>query len=128
MYTGQFLPFVIQHFKFARLVGSIAFKFDAKTGKFVPIKCQKRVLASQIQYIITLMYVGLLFHSLGGLPVIKILQGFPILLVFVLMLSAGSNVSVDMAPVQIINSILNFEKNLLKGIRILWKNIDNIKI
>lgn len=119
MYTDHFLPFVIRHFKFARYVGSLPFEFDLKSGKFVRIKCQRRVLIAQVQYIITLMYVALLAYRISNLPVIKILQGFPILFVFVLMLSAGSNVSVNIAPVQIINSILKFEKNLLEGMKIL---------
>lgn len=118
MYTDHFLPFVVRHFKLARIFGSIAFEFDTKSRKFVRIKCRIRVIAVQLQYISTFLYVGLLFYIVLDLPVLKMLQGFPILFCFALLLSVGSNVSVDIAPVQIINSILTFEKNLVDGIQI----------
>lgn len=112
MYTRQFLPFVIRYFKVARFLHNLAFEFDAESGKFVLTKTRSRVISTQFQYIITLIYVGLLSYRLNNLPMLKMLQGFPILFCFVLLASVGSNVSLDIAPVQIINSILKFEKHL----------------
>lgn len=123
MYTEHFLTLLIRRSKFARLVGSLAFEFDANSGKFVLIKSRSRVIAMQVQYIMTLIYVAFLFYRLGNLPMLKMLQGFPFLFLFVLMLSVGSHVSVDVAPVQIINAIVGFEKDLLQGMPILDSNL-----
>lgn len=118
MYSTQFLPLVIHHFKFSYLIRSVPFDFDAKSGKLVLIKERKRILATQVQSILSLMYIIVLSYHfiLGKLPMLKMLQGFPFLLSYMLLLSTGWNVGLDIAPIQMINSILNFEKDLLKGI------------
>lgn len=117
MYSTNFLPSLIGHLKVTRKIGSLPFEFDATSGKLVLIKSPWRVRASQLQSIISLGYfLVLLCHSFfGKLPMLKRLQGFPFLACYAVLVPCGWNVGLDTAPIQIINSILNFEKGLLRG-------------
>lgn len=116
MYSTHFLPLTIRHFKFCRFIRNLAFEYDSKYGKFFLIKSKTPVIKAKVAYVLSLIYVCVLLYRIANFPMLRMLQGFPILFCYVLLLSIGPNVGLDIAPVQIINSILTFEKDLLQGI------------
>lgn len=117
MYSTQFFPLVIRHLKFSRLIASAPFEYDAKSGKLIGMKGHKRVRVSQMQSLITLTYLLVLLYNFffGGMPMLKRLQGVPFLMCYSVLTSLGWNVGLDIAPIQMINSIINFERDLLQG-------------
>lgn len=117
MYSIQFLPMVIKHFKFSRLIRSVPFEFDAKSGKLVPMKSRRRTRVTQMQSIIALSYFLVLVHHFctGDMSMVKRLQGITFLDCYMVLIFGGWNVGLDIAPIQLINSILSFEQNLLRG-------------
>lgn len=117
MYTTQFLPLVIHHFKLSRLIRSVPLEFDSKSEKLILTKSRQRRRVSQFQSILTLMYFLVLLYNflLGHLSMVKRLQGIPFVMAYGILAFIGWNVGPDIAPIQIINSILMFEKDVLQG-------------
>ncbi|OXA47974.1 hypothetical protein Fcan01_17295 [Folsomia candida] len=99
---------------FCRFIRNLAFEYDSKYGKFFLIKSKTPVIKAKVAYVLSLIYVCVLLYRIANFPMLRMLQGFPILFCYVLLLSIGPNVGLDIAPVQIINSILTFEKDLLQ--------------
>lgn len=117
MYSTQFHPLLIHHFKFSRLIGSIPFEFDSQSGKLIVMKSRRRIRVYQVQYFMTIIYllVVLCNFILGDFSVQERLQGIPFLIIYFLMIVLGWNVGLDIAPIQVVNSMLSFERGLLQG-------------
>lgn len=117
MYSDHFLPLLIRNFKLSRKILCLPFEFDAKSGKLAIIKSPRRVRVSQFKSILAFRYwLVLLWHfSFGPLTLLQRLQGFPFLVCFTILIGCGCNIFLDVGPIQVINSILVFEKDLLKG-------------
>lgn len=117
MYSTQFLPLLRNHFKLTRHTGCLPFEFDPQSGKVVVTKSRIRVRFSQLQFVTTVIYwLVLLQHfCFGPVTMLKRLQGFLFVVGYPIFLAAGWDVGLDIAPVQIINSILAFEKGLVEG-------------
>lgn len=117
MFSTHTLPLLIQHLKITRLIGNFPFEFDSKSRKLVLMKSRLRVKISKIQSLITLSYfLVLLYNSfLGDMPVLKRLQGFPFIIFYMVLIPCGWNMGLDIAPMQMINSILAFERDLVEG-------------
>ncbi|XP_035715556.1 uncharacterized protein LOC118438863 [Folsomia candida] len=80
------------------------------------MKSRKRRRVTQIQSLITLTYLLVLLYNFffGDMPILKRLQGVPFLMSYAVLSSLGWNVGLDIALMQWINSILNFERDLLQ--------------
>lgn len=117
MYSSLFLPLIIKHVQFTSRMGSFPFEFDPKSRKLIRIKDLWRVRVTQVQSVITLIYYLIMLYNFffGELPVLKRLQGFPFIIFYTILVSCGWNVGLDIAPMQLINSILTFERDLLHG-------------
>lgn len=117
MYSTKFLPWLIRHFKFSRLINCLPFEFDTQPGKITGITSKWRIRVCQIQSILGFAYWLILLHHFcfGQGTMLKKLQGFPFLICFTILIGCGFCVDQDVAPIQMINSILNFEKRLLKS-------------
>lgn len=117
MYSKQFLPLLILRFKFSRLIRSVPFEYDATSGKLIVMQSRRGIRVTQIQSLVTLTYFLVLLYNylFGNVPLLKTLQGFPFLIVYATLIACGWNVGLDIDPVQIINSILKFERRLVQG-------------
>lgn len=117
MYTTQFVPLIIRHLNYSRELGCLPFEFNSKSGKFVLIKDKRLIRVAQLQSILTLGYfLVILYHfCLGGGIWLKKLQGLPFLICYAVLVSCRWNVGLDIAPAQLINSMVTFEKGLLQG-------------
>lgn len=123
MFSTQFLPQLIRHFKLTRLIGSEPFEFDSKSKKLILMKSRRRVRVFQLQSFLTFMYFLVLLYNFlfGQLSVLKRLQGVPFVVCYAVLVSIGWNVGLDVAPIQVINSILNFEKVAIQGMYISYR-------
>lgn len=65
MYSTQFLPLLIRHFKFSHLIASVPYEFDPTSGKVTVMKSLRRLRVTQIQTLVTSIYLlVLLYHYL----------------------------------------------------------------
>lgn len=117
MYSTQFLPLLLRHFKLSRPICCLPFEFDSKSGKVAVIKSPNRRGLSHLQFTLTILYaLVLLAHfCFGKVTMLKRLQGFPFLVCFAVLISSGWNVVLDIGPMQLINSIVTFEEGVSKG-------------
>lgn len=122
MYTTQFFPLLVRHLGLCRLLKSVPAKFDSKLGKIVPVENPRDITIFRIQCIISLVYkytVAMFLNlCIGPLTVPKKFQGVSFFLIYVLLLFFKWNYHLDIAPIQVVNSCVKFEKKLVKG----WEN------
>lgn len=125
MYSTQFLPQIIHHLKLCDKMNCLPFEFDVKSGKFILTRCSRKIKSFQFQCILTLLYcIVLLFHLgfSGSLTRLQKFQGLPFLIIYILLLCCRWNVTLNIAPIQAVNSFLKFERELLPGMKPLFKN------
>ncbi|OXA43310.1 hypothetical protein Fcan01_22039 [Folsomia candida] len=96
----------------------IPFEFDKKSGRFVKTKSIGLIRMFKLQCVLTAIYCTAMFLNIcfGPLTMSGRLQGFAMLLAS---LAAGIprwNYSIDIAPIQIINAILDFEETIMDSL------------
>lgn len=129
MYTTQFLPLLVRHLNRCRVLKSVPFRFDKNSGKLVLIESSGDIKIYRIQCILTLLYVAAMFAHLcfGPLTVQRKFQGFSFFGVYVMLLNNKWNFRLDIAPVQVLNSCVKFEGELVKGNGLARRNFNYIE-
>lgn len=117
MYSTQFFPMLVRHLGHCRLLKAVPFEFDEYFKKLVPIKNSSDIKIFRCQCLIMLLYVVAMFLNLcvGPLTVQRKFQGFSFFAIYVILLLGKWNYELDIAPIQVINSCMQFETELVKG-------------
>ncbi|OXA48860.1 hypothetical protein Fcan01_16306 [Folsomia candida] len=117
MYTTQFHNLMVRHLGLCRLLKCVPAKYDANLKKIVPIDNPRDIKIFRIQCIISLVYTTAMFLNLcvGPLTIPKKFQGVSFFGIYFLLLFCKWNYRLDIAPIQVINSFVLFEKSLEKG-------------
>lgn len=117
MYTKHFLPVLVRHIQLARQIGNLPLGFNEELGKLIWLKSSTRSGLSNMHSILIFVYYAVLLHHFcfGQLTLFQRLIGLPCLITFTALISCGWNMGADIVPVQMINSILSLEQNLIRG-------------
>lgn len=114
MYSTLILPIMRRHFNRIRFLGCNPLEFESPTSdKLIKVKSRKKLY---IQCFISLFYclVLLLILIWGQFPIPEKLQGFVFLTCNFIFLAGLGNPNLDIEPIQIANSFVSLEDNLLK--------------
>ncbi|OXA48789.1 hypothetical protein Fcan01_16394 [Folsomia candida] len=117
MYSTYFLPFLLRHIKIGQKLKSIPYEFSQKSGKLVITKDKTRIWIFRLQIVLHLMYcIAMLIHlCFGPSTVARKLQGFVFFCMYTVVLCGRWNYDVNVAPIQVINSAMEFEKKVVAG-------------
>lgn len=122
MYSTQFLPLIVHHLKLCGIINCLPFEFDVNSKQLILTKSFRKIRIFQFQCILTVIYcIVLLFHLCfsGTLTTLQKFQGLPFFLIYILLLCCRWNVSLNISPIQAVNSFLKFERELLPGTKLL---------
>lgn len=117
MYSTQFLPLLIRHIRVCRFLRSIPTDFDGKSKKLVLITGPFQIAIFRLQLILSLGYCVTLFLGLflGKMSMSKKAQGLVFYSMHIVILAARWNYSLNNSAMQVINSAMEFETQLLQG-------------
>ncbi|OXA46063.1 hypothetical protein Fcan01_18933 [Folsomia candida] len=119
MYSTEFLPFVVKHYRHCRKVFKYyPFQFNAKTNRFVKITNRHGRRMFKLLLLVMLGYSTTISLALvsGSLSTAKKVQGVVFALIYILITLCVWNYNLDKAQIQVINSCLDFEDNIMRGI------------
>lgn len=110
-------PFTNSPFSICEADWEFPLELDSKFQKVAWIKSSTRIRLSQLHSMLTLAYNAVLVYHLclGHLTLSKRLLGLPCLLTFTALTSCGWTVGPNIPPIQMINLILKYERNLVRG-------------
>ncbi|OXA40279.1 hypothetical protein Fcan01_24857 [Folsomia candida] len=115
MYHTQFLPLLKLHVKICQFLQCVAITWDEKEEIFVQTRSPKQARSFKWQCTLSIFYCGamLLHISFGRLSQTDKFQGA--LFLTLAILATASRLVMDNSGVQILNTLLEFEKNVIQG-------------
>jgi hypothetical protein len=122
MFSQNFLPYLKFHLNFGNFFGINIVNFCPLTKKFVISSSKKRREFYRLNILLHLLHLLALFLNLcvGPLTTLKKLQGAIFCSIEFVSLVLRWDLNLDLGPVQLINSFIKFEENLLKGIFLIF--------
>ncbi|OXA51481.1 hypothetical protein Fcan01_13507, partial [Folsomia candida] len=119
MWSTIFLPFFLRHLRVCELLCCTPFKWSKKTGRVVRVHSTWRILFCKVQCALHLVYMLAMLDQFvfGKVPVRMKLQGLVFFTIYVILFTARWNWKVRIAPMQLINSFLDFEETIPADIK-----------
>ncbi|OXA48545.1 Ubiquitin-like modifier-activating enzyme 1 [Folsomia candida] len=115
MFTSQILP-VLKWRTGRPIYVRVPIKFHPQNGSLMTIKSSFSIhrYSLRLQCILPIVYTAMLAMNLifGSLTIVQRLQGAVFLMLCVLTCTTGWNSGLDDAPVRVVNTFLDFEKDL----------------
>lgn len=117
MFISEFVPGVKLLVRRCNFLRCIPFEFNPQSQRFSKCKSNWTNRFFQIQGILSVLYTIALFLNvcIGQRSVAQTFQGAVFFVVYLLCVVGKWNYSLDVAPIQIINAILDFERNVITG-------------
>lgn len=117
MFTSEFLPALKLLVRRCNFLRCIPFEFNYESQRLSRCKSNWTNRFFQSQGILSVLYTTALFLNVcrGQLSVAENFQGGIFFMVYLLGAVGKWNYSLDIAPIQIINAILDFERDVLTG-------------
>lgn len=125
MYSTQFLPFLIRHLNYCRKLKCEFIDYDPVSKKLVNVATRRRICMFRLQGILTIAYTFTmsLQLSFGSLSVQQKCQGLVFLASYLILQTTRWNYSLDIAPIQVINTFVNFENGVLAEGKKMFNNL-----
>ncbi|OXA40940.1 hypothetical protein Fcan01_24307, partial [Folsomia candida] len=112
MYTSQFLPLLQHRIRVGTMLKCIPFVFDQTLGRFVQNRSPWQLRIFKVQCVLSVLYAGGMLANLcfGPLTTTGRMQGVGFFIVYFAATLMQWNYCVDIGPIQLINSVLDFER------------------
>ncbi|OXA41330.1 hypothetical protein Fcan01_24061, partial [Folsomia candida] len=109
MFKTEFLPLMKLHLKISEKLACVPFKFSAESQNLVESR------SNHVQWVLTVAYLSAMFLNvcIGPLTMTERLQGLTIFLAFLAASIPRGNYSPNIAPIQIVNTFLDFEGGIM---------------
>lgn len=120
MYSTEFLPYIVRHYRRCRKVFKYyPFRFNPELNRFVKDSNPYGERMFKLLLLVMLAYSGTTSCCLifGSLSMAKKVQGVVFSLMYVLITVCTWNYDLDKSQIQVINSCLNFEDNIMEGMK-----------
>lgn len=117
MYTTQFSPFLKRHLAICRYVKTFPYDFNPKTRRLFKVHDPKLGKRHQMMCLISLAYISTLFLGLilGNHTAAMKVIGVIFIMAYCLPLSGHWNFNLELTPIQVLNSFMDFEAKVLRG-------------
>lgn len=123
MYHIDYLPLLKLHLRVCKFIKCLPFEYDEKSGLVIRTQNSRQVITFKIQSIFSLLYsfATILHVCIGRLTLTERFLGSLFLILDILLTTTRWNYSLDKSPGQIVNSFLQFEKQILEGSKQLFR-------
>jgi hypothetical protein len=117
------VPYLKFHLKVCDFLRCTPFQYNEKSGRLYQTKSAKRIKISQCLTILHLLVTGAMTIHLfvSKMHYTNKLQGSLFVVMYIAQSVGRTYENVDSSPIQLVNAILNFEAQLVKGTQIKWK-------
>lgn len=118
MYTTQFFPLFKRHLFLCRYMKTFPYDFNANTGRLFKVTDPKLGKRHKRLCIIIFLYMTtiLLSLTLGNTSVPMKMIGFVFILTYCVPAPSQWNYKLEITSIQVLNSFMDFETKVLKGI------------
>ncbi|OXA38752.1 hypothetical protein Fcan01_26387 [Folsomia candida] len=118
MYHIDYLPLLKLHLRVCKFIKCLPFEYDEKSGLVIRTQNSRQVITFKIQSIFSLLYsfATILHVCIGRLTLTERFLGSLFLILDILLTTTRWNYSLDKSPGQIVNSFLQFEKQILEDL------------
>lgn len=116
MYANEFLPLLTFQIRMCQRLNCTPFEFHQRSGRFKIIKVSRIIRIFKLQGVLSVIYCAAMFLniSFGPLTLSKKLQGLVLFVACITASIARWNWTIDVGPIQIINTFLDFEEKILE--------------
>ncbi len=117
MYKSEFLLLLQHRVRVGTILKCLPFKFDKKSDRLYKSRSPWQLRIFKLQCALSVCYAMVMFANLcfGPLTMTGRMQGIGFFIVYFAATLMQWNYSLDIAPIQIINSFLNFEEEIISS-------------
>lgn len=114
---GPYLPFLKLDLRVCKFVKCLPFEFDKNLGHLVTTGKVWNLRIFKLECILTVVYAAALIANvcLGNLTMTGKMQGAAFLPIYIFAVVTRWNYSLEVGPIQVINSMVQFENKVLRG-------------